>query len=243
MATWKGEFIVSVLGFAGLSLGTFELHKLKAKQIQTELICPECQVKVESIPISERYRCPKCQRKFKSWYQLKRAVKSGDGYIPIPPKKTEKTAKAELKLLDLSEVRGLVTKEEYVVIPRDEGSRRNLQKIGAMLLRHNKVALFKLCFRKGGDQHIFYITVNDDGLIIARSIVPLNLVEPLPAGVVYAEENVPEQEIQELLNAMPKATEQDLILVDETIEAVAKAQPEEAQDLVKAIKQVMIKEQ
>jgi len=242
MATWKGEFSVSVMGFAGLSLGSFELHKLKAKEVKTELITPCCKVKAEDINRNlNRYKCPSCGQEYKSWYQLQRAVKSGEGYIPIPKKKTEKTAKAELKLLDLSEVRGLVTKEEYVVIPRDESAKRNLQKIGAMLLRHNKVALFRLCFRRGGDHHIFYITVNDDGLIIARAIVPLNLVEPLPAGVVYAEENVPEQEIQELLSAMPKATEQDLILIDETIETIAKAQPEESQDLVKAIKQVMVK--
>jgi len=261
MASWKGEIGISVLGFSALSLGQFELHKLGEKQIKTINVCPNCLVVPENINRDvDKYRCPKCGSQFKSWTQLKRAIPNGDSPpIPIPQRKTEKTAKISLKLLDLSEVSGLLTKAEYAIIPKNEASKRNIQKIGAMLLRHNKVAVFNLVFRKGGERHILYFTVNDDGMILAREmlyryviqpcyigkynisvkeIIPLNLVKPLPAGIVFADENIPENEIQELLNAMPKATEDDLNVVDEVIEAIPKT--EETADLTKKLKKVLV---
>jgi len=238
MSSWKGELTISVLGFAGVSLGKFELKKLGERQIKTVNVCPKCQTVPERVKHDVEYRCPKCGAEFKGWYQLQRAYKAGEKLIPLPPRKTTKTEKASLKLLDLAEVRGLITRSEYAIIPAGEQEKKNLQKLGNMLRKFNKVALFKVCFRKGAEEHLMYVTVADDGMIMVREIIPLNLVEPLPYGVVFCSDEVDEKEVEELMNAMPKATEEDLCIKDEVIEALAQAP--ETEDLAKAIKKVMI---
>lgn len=241
MASWKGEIGISVLGFAGLSLGSYELHKLGEVELKTVNVCPKCLVVPNEINREiDRYECPKCGTKYKNWYALQRAIPNGDTPIPVPKRQTEKTSKISLKLLDLSEVSGLLTKAEYAIIPRDEAAKRNIQKVGQMLHVFNKVAIFSLVFRKEGDRHICYITVNDDGLIMVREIIPLNLVKPLPAGVVQADNTIPQKEIEELMTAMPKATEDDLNVVDEVIEALPKTADLEA--LKKKLKKVLTQE-
>ena len=166
--SWKGEIAISVLGFAGVSLGKFSLHRFREKQIKTVNVCPTCLIPAESLEVGDRYRCPKCDKRFRSWYQLQRAIQVGDQINPIPARSTVKTEKLSIKLLDLSEVRGLITKAEFAVIPDGEVERKNLQKLGAMLLMYNKVALFELAFRKAGNRHLMYFTVGDDGMIMAR---------------------------------------------------------------------------
>jgi len=237
--SWKGELSISVLGFAGVSLGKYELKRLGEKNIPTINVCPKCVVVPEHVKSETAYKCPQCGTGFTSWYQLKRAIKSGETIVPLPDRQSERTAKASLKLLDLSEVRGLVTRAEFAVLPAGDQEKANLQKLGNMLRKYNKVALFKLVFRKGAEAHLMYVTVADDGMIMVREIVPLNLVEPLPYGVVFAEAEVDEKEVEELMQGMPKATEEDLNIKDEVIETLAKTP--ENEDLVKAIKKVMVK--
>lgn len=239
MASWKGELTVSVAGLKGLSLGEFKLEKLEEKQIKTVRTCPDCHVPVERIKHEAQYKCPQCGGKFGSWYQLDRSVKTSEGLEPLPTRDTVKTEKANLKLLDLSEVRGLVTKAEYAILPEDEKGEENLQKLGNMLRKYGKVALFKICFRKRGKNHIMYLTVADDNMIMVREIVPLNLVKPLPYGVVFCSSQVNQKEIEELMNAIPKADKEDLSATDNIIEALAQ-QPEN-RDLTKKLKKVMIK--
>jgi len=238
--SWKGELAISVLGFAGVSLGKYELRRLGEREISTVNVCPSCLVVPNHLQAEAQYECPQCSQRFKSWYQLKRGFKSGESIIPLPDRESERTTKAGLKLLDLSEVRGLVTRAEYAILPAGDQERANLQRLGNMLKRYNQVALFKLVFRKGAEAHIMYVTVADDGMIMVRELVPLNLVEPLPFGVVFASSEVKEEEVKELMMAIPKATEEDLNLKDEVIQTLAKAP--ETEDLAKMIKKVMIKQ-
>ncbi|NIP66650.1 hypothetical protein GWM83_00685 [Candidatus Bathyarchaeota archaeon] len=237
MASWKGELGIAVMGFKSLSLGNFRLEKLKARGIETVRTCPDCHVPVERA--ENEYRCPQCGTQFKSWYQLERSVKVGEDLKPLPTRDTEKTERASLKLLDLSEVRGLVTKAEYAIVPEDEEGEENLQKLGNMLREYGKVAIFKLCFMKRGRNHVMYLTVSDDGMIMVREIVPLNLVEPLPHGVVFCSPEVDEEEIEELMHAMPQADSEDLSVTDDVIEALVETS--QNKDLAKALKKVMIK--
>jgi len=237
--SWKGELCISVLGFAGVSLGKYELKRLGERKIPTVNVCPKCLVVPDHVKSDIAYKCPKCGSGFKSWNQLRRAVKSGESVTPLPDRQTTRTQKANLKLLDLNEMRGLVTKAEFAILPAGDQEKANLQKLGNMLRRYKKVALFKLVFRKGAEAHLMYVTVADDGMIMIREIVPLNLLEPLPYGVVFADEEVDEKEVEELMQGMPKATEEDLNIKDEVVEALAKAP--ENQDLAKAVKKVMIK--
>lgn len=237
--SWKGELTISVLGFAGVSLGKYEMRRLGEKNIPTVNVCPKCNVVPDHIEAEAKYECPECRQRFKSWYALRRAVKSGNSVVLLPDRQTERTQKAGLKLLELSEVRGLVTRAEFAILPAGEQEKANLQKLGNMLKRYKKVALFKLVFRKGAEAHLCYVTVADDGMIMVREIVPLNLVEPLPFGVVFADQEVEEKEVEELMQGMPKATEEDLNIKDEVIEALAKTP--ETEDLAKMVKKVMIK--
>ncbi len=239
MASWKGELNVSVMGLEGLSLGSFKLEKLGEREIQTIRTCPECHVPVERVRHDANYQCPECEAKFKPGYQLERSIKTGEGLKALPTRNTVKIEKADLKLLDLTEVRGLVTKAEYAILPEDEKGEENLQKFGNMLREYGKVAVFKICFRKRGKNHVMYLTVADDNMIMVREIVPLNLVEPLPYGVVFCTSEVDHKKVEELMNGMPKANKEDLSAIDNLIKALAE-QPE-TKDLTKALKKVMIK--
>lgn len=237
MSSWKGELGISVMGFESLSLGEFRLQKLGARRIETVRTCPSCHVPVERVKYT--YECPECGREFQSWTQLERSVKTSEGFQALPTRDTAKTERVNLKLLDLSEVRGLVTKAEYAIVPEDEKGEENLQKLGNMLREYGKVAVFKICFMERGKKHVMYLTVSDDTMIMVREIVPLNLVEPLPHGVVFCSPEVDEEEIDELMHAMPEAEEEDLSATDNVIKALAKLP--ENEDLAKALKKVMIR--
>lgn len=237
LSSWKGEVGISVMGFKSLSLGKFRLEKLGRKKIETVRTCPDCHVAVEHI--EHEYVCPQCGTKFKSWYELDRSIKTSEGLKALPTRDTVKTERVELKLLALSEVRGLVTSAEYAIVPEDEEGEENLQKLGNMLKKFGKVAVFKICFMKRGRKHIMYLTVSDDSMIVVREIVPLNLVEPLPHGVVFCSPEVDEEKIEELMSAMPKADKEDLSVVDNVIKALSELP--ENKDLAKALKKVMVR--
>ena len=65
-------------------------------------------------------------------------------------------------------------------------------------------------------------------------------MEALPAGIVTVDQSaVNEKEVEELMSALPKATEEDLVVVDEVIEALPKTT--ETEELSQAIKKVMVK--
>jgi hypothetical protein len=211
--SWEGELSVNVAGLSSVGLGKIHLVKLEARERNTVRVCPDCGNIPDKTKLPPQYHCKKCGKDFNTWHSLKQALPIDEEKgLPIPDRKTIKTAKADVRVLDMVKARGLVTKAEYGIISMDEKAKKNMQMIGAMMKEFKKAVCFELTFHKGGEKHLFYISVMEDNSMRAREIIPINDVRNFPKEIeVFVEDqNISGEELKRLMNSIPEIKVEDL---------------------------------
>jgi len=216
--TWEGELAIDIAGLQEVGLGKIKIIRLEENEEKTVRVCPDCFQIPEKIEHQADYFCHHCNKKFKNWFALRQALPISDTKgIPLDKRLTRKTEKAIVSKLDLKKSNLLVLKREYGIIALDDKARRNLQILGTMCKEFKKVVVFKLVFSKGGKEHLFYITVNDDNSLRAREIIPINKVRQLPKELeVYIEDTkISGEDLKKLMDSIPEINPENLTLETE----------------------------
>lgn len=216
--TWEGELSINVAGLRSVGLGKIHLVKLEERGINTVRVCPDCGSIPSKTPLPPQYHCEKCKKDFNTWHSLKQALPiDKEKGLPIPDRKTVKTAKAEVSCLDMTKARGLVSKNEYAIISMDEEAKKNMQMIGAMIKEFKKAVCFELTFSKGGDRHLFYIAVEADNTMRAREIIPINKVRNFPKEIqLFVEDaQVSGEQLKRLMESIPEKKVEDMKIESE----------------------------
>jgi len=216
--TWSGELSINLAGLQSVGLGKIHLIKLEETEPKTVRVCPQCGNVPKRVPHGAEYHCEACNKDFNTWHSLAQAIPiDREKGLPIPRRETQKVDKAEVSLLDLKKAMGLVTKREYAIVALDEKAKKNMQKLGVMIREFKKAIVFKLVFSKGGDEHLFYITVNDDNSMRAKEIIPINKVKSFPKEIeVFVEDqSISGQEVKQLMDSIPEIQPDQLKLETE----------------------------
>lgn len=216
--SWEGELSINVAGLKSVGLGKIHLVKLEERDRFTVRVCPDCGSIPEKVPHGADYHCAKCNKDYNTWHSLKQALPiDKEKGLPIPDRKTVKTAKAEVSCLDMTKARGLVSKAEYAIISMDEEAKKNMQMIGAMIKEFKKAVCFELTFSKGGDRHLFYIAVEADNTIRAREIIPINKVRNFPKEIqLFVEDStISGEQLKRLMESIPEKKVEDMKLESE----------------------------
>jgi len=216
--TWEGELSINVAGLSSVGLGKIHLVKLQERERNTVRVCPDCGNIPDKTPLPPQYHCKKCSKDFNTWHSLRQALPiDSEKGLPIPDRKTIKTAKADVRALDMVKAKGLITKTEYGIIALDEKAKKNMQMIGAMIKEFKKAVCFELTFHKGGDRHLFYISVMEDNSMRAREIIPINQVRNFPKEIeVFAEDQtISGEQLKTLMNSIPEIKVEDLKIESE----------------------------
>jgi len=216
--TWEGELSINVAGLKSVGLGKIHLVKLEGRDTFTVRVCPDCGNIPSKTPLPPQYHCEKCKKDFNTWHSLKQALPiDKEKGLPIPDRKTIKTAKAEVSCLDMTKARGLVSKNEYAIISMDEEAKKNMQMIGAMIKEFKKAVAFELTFSKGGERHLFYIAVEADNTMRAREIIPVNKVRNFPKEIqLFVEDaNISGEQLKRLMESIPNKDINDLVIETE----------------------------
>jgi hypothetical protein len=212
-STWEGELSINIAGLKSVGLGKIHLVKLEERERYTVRVCPNCGNIPTKTPLPPQYHCDHCNKDFNTWHSLKQALPiDKEKGLPIPERKTVKTTKAEVSCLDLTKARGLVTKNEYAIISLDDEAKKNMQMIGAMIKEFKKAVCFELTFAKGGERHLFYISVEADNTMRAREIIPINKVRAFPKEIqVFVEDaQVSGEQLKRLMESIPEKKVEDL---------------------------------
>jgi hypothetical protein len=117
----------------------------------------------------------------------------------------------------MTKARGLVSKNEYAIISLDEEAKKNMQMMGAMIKEFKKAVCFELTFAKGGDRHLFYISVEADNTMRAREIIAVNKVRNFPKEIqLFVEDaNISGEQLKRLMEAIPEKKVEDMKIESE----------------------------